>query len=268
MKKLAVLFASLALTSGAAVAADMPVKARPMPMAVFSWTGCYIGADVGGVQRRQSADDVTIPAGFNSAPTSATINAGGVAGGAYAGCNYQFGSRWVIGLEGDWSATGLKGSATAANLFANGTPVGSGGVFYNDNVNWIATLRGRLGYAVRPNVLLYVTGGGAWADTSVSGLHAFNGGCPNCSATAVVGSNVSGWVAGGGVDWAPWSNHWVVRAEGLYYNLGFDGSNIIGLQQTNLAQTTAWSFHRSDVYEGRVGISYKFGPMGAVVAKY
>jgi len=42
----------------------------------------------------------------------------------------------------------------------------------------------------------------------------------------------TGWVAGGGVEWAPWNNNWIVRAEGLYYS--FDGVSAFGTQQGTL----------------------------------
>jgi outer membrane immunogenic protein len=51
MQKLVVLLATLAF-SGSAYAADMALKAspNPVPAAAASWTGFYIGAEVGGGQ--------------------------------------------------------------------------------------------------------------------------------------------------------------------------------------------------------------------------
>src|SRR5207247_623483 len=137
-----------------------------------------------------------------------------VIGGVYAGCNYQFAGGFVIGAEGDWSATALSNSAFAVNTFANGLPVGGGGVTYNESVKWLASIRGRLGYAVSPSLLLFVTGGAAWANSDYSGVHAYLGGCPNCSVTGGFNTTRSGWVVGGGLDWA-WTNNWIVRAEAL-----------------------------------------------------
>jgi outer membrane immunogenic protein len=268
VKKLAFVLSTLAIGTVTASAADLApryTKAPPAPIAVFSWTGCYIGGDVGGGSQRQSASEFTIPAGFDAGPTAVKQDSTAVMGGAYLGCNYQFGSNWVVGIEGDWTATDLKNSATAPNNFLNGLPVGSGGVTYNQRVNWLASVRGRLGYAIAPTFLLYVTGGAAWADSDYSGVDAYRGGCPNCSVTGSFNHTATGWVAGGGVEWAPWNNNWIVRAEGLYYS--FDGVSAFGSQQgTPAPSTTSWTWGRNEIVEGRVGLSYKFG--GPVIARY
>jgi outer membrane immunogenic protein len=252
---------------GGAMAADMAVKARPpiAPPPIYTWTGCYLGADVGGGSQRQGASEFTIPAGFDAGPTAVSLNTTSVMGGPYAGCNYQFGSNWVIGVEGDWSAAALSSTANAPNNFLNGLPVGSGGVVYTQRLNWLASIRGRVGYAVVPNVLLYVTGGAAWGNSDYSGVDAYRGGCPNCSVTGSFNNTSNGWVAGGGVEWAPWNTNWIVRAEGLYYSLS--GASAFGFQQgTTTPATTSWTWNRSEIIEGRVGVSYKFG--GPIVAKY
>jgi outer membrane immunogenic protein len=247
---------------GGAMAADMAVKAPPPAVAVgYNWTGCYIGGDVGGGSAHQKASEYTIPAGFDAGPTAVSGTTTSVMGGVYAGCNYQFASRWVAGVEGDWSASSFSSTLLAPNTFANGVPTGSGGVTYSQSLKWIASARARLGYAVAPTVLLFVTGGGAWTNSALSGVHAYNNGCPNCSVTGNFSS--TGWVAGGGIDWAPWSNNWIVRAEGLYYDLY---GSAVGFQQgTTTPATTSWT-NRTTIVEGRVGISYKFG--GPIVAKY
>jgi outer membrane immunogenic protein len=178
-------------------------------------------------------------------------------GGVYVGCNYQFASNWVFGVEGDWSATALSSTANAPNNFLNGLPVGSGGVVYTQRLNWLASIRGRVGYAVVPNVLLYVTGGRAWGNSDYSGIDAYAGGCPNCSVTGSFSKTSNGWVVGGGVEWAPWSNNWLFRAEGLYYSV--NGASAFGVQQgTTTPATTAWNWGRNEILEGRVGVAYKF----------
>jgi outer membrane immunogenic protein len=271
MKKFLIATAGLVALAAPALAADMApapyTKAPPVMVAdVYSWSGCYIGGDVGGGSARQRGSEFTIPVGFNAAPTSVSGTSSSVMGGVYVGCNYEFAPRWVVGVEGDWSASSFSNTLLAPNLFLNGLPVGSGGVTYTQSLSWIASARARLGYAVAPTVLLYVTGGGAWGNPSFSGNHTYASPCPNCSLTGnISNSSSTGWVAGGGIDWAPWHNNWIVRAEGLYYSLG--GASALGFQQgTTTPATTAWNWNRVTVVEGRVGVSYKFG--GPVVAKY
>jgi outer membrane immunogenic protein len=118
------------------------------------------------------------------------------------------------------------------------------------------SIRGRAGVTVVPNVLLYATVGVAWNHTDYAGLHTFTT-CPDCSAAAFSSTNF-GWVSGGGIEWALWNSNWIVRAEGLYYI--FDGSSTNGYQPGTVAQTTTWYWNNLGIVEGRVGLSYKFGP--------
>jgi outer membrane immunogenic protein len=267
MKRVLLTAGALAVFAFPAMAADLPARApvyksAPPVVAAFSWTGCYVGANVGGAWSKQDANEYTIPVGFNVGPGYVSTKSSGWIGGAQAGCNYQFGGGVVVGIEGDWSGTKLDGSSAAPNVLLNGTPA-AGGIAFNENTKSLATIRGRLGYAVAPSVLLYVTGGGAWSRTDYTGLHTYVTGCPNCSATSFT-SNKSGWVFGGGAEWALWNSNWIARAEALYYSFG--GANSFGLQAATGATTTAWNWGNLSIVEARVGISYKFG--GPVVANY
>ena len=121
--------------------------------------------------------------------------------------------------------------------------------------NSIATVRGRIGYVWSPNVLLYVTGGGAWGRTSYSSVDVFFAGCPNCAATSFSNTS-SGYVVGGGVEWAPWSNNWVVRAEYLYYKLsGVTGTSLV-VGTPIVGANPVWN--NMSISSGRVGVSYRF----------
>jgi outer membrane immunogenic protein len=117
------------------------------------------------------------------------------------------------------------------------------------NTNWIGTIRGRLGYLVNPNFLVYGTGGLAYGGVTASSTNyvigrlvsatetpsdALNQNIPistipgqgNISATLV------GWTAGGGVEWMA-SQNWSIKAEALYYDLGsvsMNSSPIVGLK--------------------------------------
>lgn len=257
-----VLLGSLAVIGlgfpGSAVAADMaapPVyKAPPLVAAPFSWTGFYIGGDVGGAWASQDVGSIGCPT-CDQAPVSSSLNGSSVIGGVYGGYNWQLAPNFVIGAEGDFSWTGLNDSATAPNLFANGLPVGSGAVDWTRDTKWLASARARLGFTPAPNALLYVTGGAAWSGSNFTALDAFLNGCNNCGGTSF-SQTKTGYAVGGGVDWAPWSNNWIFRAEYLYYH--FDGAtataNFVG--STALAATFNWG--DLSIQEARVGVSYKF----------
>ena len=131
MKRLFLASAAALVTlnaGGSALAADMPVKARPLPPpAVYSWTGCYGGGFVGygwGKSQHRSLDPREEPGFFQAFPfvdvsegdfqrrgdITPSFDMSGALGGFNVGCQYQFG-WWLIGVEGDWAATNKDGQA-------------------------------------------------------------------------------------------------------------------------------------------------------------
>jgi outer membrane immunogenic protein len=190
-----------------AMAADMAPYYKAPPVAQgFNWNGFYLGADVGGAWSSVDAN------GFG-----ASGSASGVIGGVYGGYNWQVAPQWLIGIEGDSSWTDLNGT------------IGFG------KVNWLGSVRGRIGYTPTSNMLFYFTGGAAWSTIDNSGIGSFAGSTDQTK---------SGWVIGGGVEWAPWPSNWLVRAEYLNYN--FTGI-AVGPFSTDLT-----------INEVRAGVAYKF----------
>jgi outer membrane immunogenic protein len=255
---------SAILGISAASAADLAprayTKAPPMVDPAYNWTGFYIGADAGGAWSRQSANSVS-PVAINQAPTAGSLNSDGVVGGLYAGYNWAVTPVLVFGLEGDFSGIKSSASYSAPNLLLNGTPAGPAPLSAARDLNWLATARGRAGYSVTPNALFFVTAGAAWAGINYFGVDNFGLGCPTC-ATFSSRETRTGYAVGGGVDWAPWSNNWVVRAEYLYYHFGGDAFNAF----TGGTLSTTFYLGDLDIHTARIGLSYKFG--GPVVAKY
>src|SRR5258708_20048996 len=95
--------ALLGLAVSPAFAADLPVKARPMapaPAAVYNWTGCYIGGNAGAgwIRDEQTRIGTTAGAVLNNNFGSGTQT--NLIGGGQIGCDYQFASTWVVGLQG------------------------------------------------------------------------------------------------------------------------------------------------------------------------
>jgi opacity protein-like surface antigen len=91
--------------------------------------------------------------------------------------------------------------------------------------------------------------------TSYSSTDVFFFGCPNCATTSFSNTS-SGYVLGGGLEWAPWSSNWIVRGEYLYYNLsGAAGGGFLPGAGFVAANPT-WS--NMAVSSGRLGLSYKF----------
>ena len=147
-----------ALGSASALAADMPqrpvYKAPVMMAPPPTWTGCYIGGNIGGAFGNASVTD-------NASGAEDSGNGSGFAGGGQIGCDYRFSGGFVIGMRNMFDGTSNKKSGT----FATGPLAGD---VANFNNQWFDTLTARLGYAVQPNWLLYFQGGGAWAQTSTN----------------------------------------------------------------------------------------------------
>ncbi len=123
------------------------LKDGPALMSVAKWEGLYLGAHAG---YGWGNADVSIPL----YPSAFTLDTNGFVGGGHLGYNFQRGNV-VFGIEGDFSGSGVSGD----HLSGNGA-----GEKYNIDENWRASLRGRLGYTVAPNMLLFATGGAAWAN--------------------------------------------------------------------------------------------------------
>jgi outer membrane immunogenic protein len=204
--------AGLALAAIApAHAADLgaPVYKAPAPVAapvpVFSWTGCYIGANIGG-KWAQTSGSVDIPAVTASPASSFILDAdhgSSFVGGGQVGCDYQAGAA-VFGIAGDgdaqqWSTTRTV-VAPAPDLFAPGDT-------FKLSSRWEASLRGRIGYAF-DRVLLYATGGVAWTNVKLeTDFIATTRDQLAFQATVVSESKtLTGATVGGGIEFSFWDN--------------------------------------------------------------
>jgi outer membrane immunogenic protein len=237
-----------------AIAADISPYNKALPL--FSWTGCYVGGDIGGAWGSQGVLNTSpVSVGpLTQAPANTTATGGSVIGGGHLGCNFQWMPSLVIGVEGDFSGAGLNATGHAQSLFGGAAAPG-GSITWSSKLDSIATVRGRVGFAWTPNTLVYLTGGGAWGRTSYSSTDVFFFGCPACATTSFSDTS-SGLVLGGGLEWAPWGNNWIVRAEYLYYSLGgATGAGFVAGIPVAAANPT-WS--SMAVSSGRAGLSYKF----------
>ena len=240
-----------ALLTGAAVAlavyapahaADLgqrPVyKAAPpmlAPAPVFSWTGCYLGGHVGGGWGRK---DISIPNLATAAeipPSEVTFSVppvrdhtSGLVGGGQVGCNYQFATNWVIGVEGDGSASGIRGDVSPPPVtFVNppGGPFPPGPVPISSTLHaqtdWLASITGRLGYSAGP-WLFYAKGGVAWAGDK------YAADIPIFAEHLTARETRTGWTVGGGVEWA-FATNWSAKIEYDFYDFGTRSVNLTGV---------------------------------------
>jgi outer membrane immunogenic protein len=208
-RKVAALISTAVLTVGlatAASAADLAVKApvykAPVAPLPFSWTGCYLGVEGGGIWGRSKHVDADPANADVGLPITNDFNlSGGLVGGT-VGCNYQI-SNWVFGIENDISWTDAKGSANDISPFVTS-------VTSQTSEKWLDTLRGRVGFAW-DRTLFYGTGGVAFAGAEVK--ICVSGPCITDSKT------VTGWVAGGGIEYAAW-DHVTLKLEYLHADFG------------------------------------------------
>ena len=278
MRKLALVFSIVALSTFDAFAADMAVKAPPLPVAqAYNWTGFYIGGTVGAVWGNANQSYSQTAGAPFSAVQMVPVNFGTTVsarfvGGVHAGYNWQVAPTWVIGVEGDFSgyAGGDHNSGLVHAVGNDGIPLPiapGNNIQMSYGEQWSGSIRGRAGYAMN-NWLLYATGGVAFADINYSG---------GVVSTARVGSIQTGvpskvetgWVAGAGVEWAPMQSNWVVRAEYLYY--GFPSRTLVApcsaCTPGAFDGPGVFTWSHNDYQTVRVGLSYKFGA-AAIVAKY
>lgn len=211
---------------------SLPYKAPPLLAPAFSWTGFYVGGEVGyGWGKDHLTEYETASGAYTNFEKQYNVN--GVVGGIYGGGNYQVGNL-VVGLEADIEGSGLKGGWID-------TTVGGAG---DTKLDWQGSVRGRLGFAA-DKALFYGTGGVAFANISHTYTNLVTG-------VAETTSNIhAGWTAGAGVEFAVTPNI-LARAEYRYTDFGsyrFDSvtsfPGLTGQQEPRFSTV-------------RVGAAYKF----------
>jgi outer membrane immunogenic protein len=222
-----------------AFAADLPAKpsykSPPLaPAPVFSWSGCYVGGNLGyGHESRTWSGTATTPTTmFVSQRTSGD----GFVGGGQLGCDYQW-SNVVFGIAGMWDASDVSKSNSV-----NGIP----GAFLRDKVKSFETVTGRIGWAINRN-LVYALGGGAWE--RVSGT--IDGSGLGLATETHSWSN-SGWVVGAGWEYA-FTNNLSAKIEYDYMDFA---NKTVSYPITSAGPV---QFSRQNLQTILVGLNYRFG---------
>jgi outer membrane immunogenic protein len=281
LKKLKFLLATTAAVAfiAPARAADMPVKApRAVPAAVYSWTGFYVGGNIGAVWAHDD-DWTATPADATSAAAFVPCTAAGTCPFNRPGdrdtsfiCGLQIGYNWqvqsfVIGVEADIQGSNVDISRTIT--INTGNAASSGFHRASAELDWLATVRGRLGVLVSPTALAYVTGGWAYGRVDRSyGANSFN------NTTRYSGTSRRtdhGWTVGGGLELG-WASNWTIGAEYLYVRL--QGGQFLSQFEPppplNICDATNCNLNVSpgdlQLHIARLKLNYRFG--GPVVARY
>ena len=225
---------------------------------VSTWTGCYVGGNVGYGWQKTSSTDVD-PSNVGLYADMGSDTGSGVVGGGQVGCDYQFAGNWVIGVQGMFDGADVKGNHLVPYAYSEDYAE-----THSTKADWFATLTARLGLVVAPQALLYVKGGVAWVrnnfnDTDLSGakLDPFIG-------TAT--STRAGWTVGVGGEYK-FTPNWSVFLEYNYIGLGdntsaysYNCGTVCGFPNPYLISD------RNNLQTVLVGLNYRFG--GPIVARY
>jgi len=244
MKKLILACTVLCGLAAPAIAADVAVLApayQPIPVRpLYSWTGCYLGANAGGGGAPKTWTDVNGVFNEPPSPFLGDHTARGVIGGGQLGCDYQIGS-FVFGVSGLYDLTGMKGDDFQANRE----------LLNRSFVQSIATLTGRIGFTVQSTVLLYAKAGGAWVHDLYNVAFPGSSGGSFAPGTLFVvvapptggfqpgtivalGRNTSGgWTAGAGIEWAMFGGDWSTSIEYNYMDFGTSRVTLLATLQPN-----------------------------------
>ncbi len=225
MKPIAIVLAAVTVLVGPSAWARVKTPPPPPPPPVASWTGFYVGGTAGGAWGRFATTSSTFnPGGGEFAPSSiAAFNAAGIqsikpagfTGGIEAGYNWQLGNV-LLGVEGDLESFHLSGSANSGPLVYPCCAPSTFTVTSSARTNWLATVRGRLGY-VAGDWLFFATGGAAF--TTLHGTFGFSETFYGISELAPLSAAKSGYSVGGGVEAKLWSQ-WSAKVEYLHVDFG------------------------------------------------
>jgi outer membrane immunogenic protein len=249
------------------VLADMRLKAPPaVAPSLYSWTGFYIGGNVGySVGSDRARGSINIPGlAVDTAGGDTVVAPLGTIGGGQLGYNWQGGPNWLVGFEADF-----QGSAQKATSCSTACEIQAGVLQLTPTVthrlDYFGTIRGRFGF-VNDGALFYVTGGGAYGRVNQTlEVTAFQSGAGSFASASTI-ENKFGFVVGGGVESALGGN-WTGKVEYLYMDLGSISTSVNGAIPPATPITFAAS---SNIHDNivRAGLNYRFGPPATPLSAY
>lgn len=223
---------------------------------MHSWTGFYVGGNAGYGWGNTTTDLVGYPppiwATFLTAPgvpASYDRNLRGFIGGGQAGYNFQIGNI-VLGVEGDFSFSNIHDDLFRTGFDGTGT-------YFEDSesqkLKWLATVRGRFGFAATDRLLIFATGGYAVGSIYVSTAYTYPF---SVTYSGDATTTKSGWTVGSGAEFA-FAKNWSVKLEYLYVDLG--KASAIGTPKPPNGNLYTEATVDTRFSIARVGVNYRFG---------
>jgi outer membrane immunogenic protein len=268
-------------SAAAADLASQPYVKAPMAESAANWNGWYVGLNVGGTQGASRTVDTTstsfptaagaLPANLADAAAASSTTSIPVAplrfiGGGQIGWNYQADRGWVAGVEAD--IQGISGDGTGSTVTV--VPLSMAPALnyqttttVTKRLDYLGTVRGRVGFLVTPTLLVYGTGGLAYGQVSTStDLFSVTPAVTNgpIGASTSFSGTLAGWTAGGGFEWM-FLRSWSVKTEYLYYDLGSRASNFTLVQPHGALVAFVNPVQSSTHFNGhllRLGVNWHF----------
>jgi outer membrane immunogenic protein len=241
------------------------VAPAPLPECDFSWTGFYLGGNAGYGWGNSDTDFDPLPDAATFVflnPQSLSPDPSGFIGGGQAGYNWQVNKWFVLGAEADFQGSDIEGDDRRVGFDGFSAVPTNADRFLesHERIQWLGTVRGRIGFVPTCRLLIYGTGGFAYGNVDYSaqtnfGTTLFHGASYPVNFT----DTATGWTAGGGIEYAL-NNHWTVKAEYLHYDLGSEsrtGSEFIAGVPQGPPFAVHYNFDTTgDIVRG--GLNFKF----------
>ena len=223
---------------GTALSIVTPASAADFVEPTYDWNGVYAGvfAGVGHTSSDWDGTDSDDNDGSDAVDIDETLSETTVLLGGLVGVNFQK-DKLVFGAEADlaWFDSREDESLDGAE-----------GLDITSDIDLLGSLRARLGYA-EDRTLFYVTGGLAFANAK----HTWNDhGSEDFNLPSKSVDLDFGWVVGAGIEHA-WTDNWLIRLEGFYYDLGSEDATVSNENETDEFEV------KQDIWVGRIGFSYK-----------
>ncbi|MCY6380014.1 outer membrane protein [Hoeflea prorocentri] len=210
----------------------------------YDWDGLFVGLHTGyGWSDTDVSRDRT-RRGRTRNNFSTQLELDGLLGGIQVGYNYQH-NDFVFGVIGDIALTGMSDSGASFRRPRRLTPP----VSFESEYDWLATIRGRAGWLINDQTLLYAHGGLAIANMSTD----FSSPARRVNSLSLSG-NDTGWVAGAGIETAL-SDRVSIFAEYSHFDFGSGDSVTFGPGRR--ISTVTYSADNNPIDTIKIGVNFK-----------